>query len=88
MKLSLMLAYFYEKYGSLKAPMMAHILMNTVAVIMTELDAFRWMFAVPMRMVIITIACAAVGSSMLVFIQKIEHKPDAVVEGVEENNEQ
>ncbi len=68
-----LLAYLCEKSGSIKVPIMGHIAMNTTAVILTELDAFTWMFAVPVRMVIVTILCAAVGSSMLVILRKYEN---------------
>ena len=67
-----MLAYLCEKSGSVKVPIMAHMAMNMTAVILTELDAFTWMFAVPVRMVIITIVCAALGSSMLVLIRQTD----------------
>jgi membrane protease YdiL (CAAX protease family) len=67
-----MLAYLCEKSGSVKVPIIAHMAMNMTAVILTELDAFTWMFAVPVRMVIITIVCAALGSSMLVLIRQTD----------------
>ena len=67
-----MLAYFCEKFSTIKAPILAHVLMNITAVILTELDAFTWMFAVPVRMVVITIACAFVASSMFVMLRKEE----------------
>ena len=72
----LMLAYFYEKFGTLKAPILGHVVINIVAVVLTEVDAFTWMFAVPIRMAVITIVCAALGSSMFVLIRRIEEKPD------------
>lgn len=68
----IMLAYFCEKSGSVKLPVIAHMAMNITAVILTKLDAYKWMFAVPTRMVIITIICAAIGSSMLVLIRQKE----------------
>lgn len=66
----LMLGYLCEKFGTMKAPILAHVVINTVAVILTELDAFTWMFKVPVRMVIITIACAFVASSMFVLLRQ------------------
>lgn len=69
----ILLAYFCEKSGDIKLPIMGHIAMNITAVIFTELDAFTWMFAVPIRMVIVTIICAAIGSTMLVFLRKCEN---------------
>lgn len=71
----LLLGYLYEKYGSLKAPILAHMLMNIVSCILTEADVFTWMFSESMRVTVITAACAAIGSTMYLFISKIEEKP-------------
>ena len=68
----ILLAYVYEKYGSMKAPILAHMLMNTVACVLTGVEGFEWMFTQPMRMAVITIACAAIGSTMFLFIRDIE----------------
>lgn len=67
-----LLAWLYEKYGSIKAPILAHILMNIVVCIMKEADAFTWMFSKTMRMAAITVGCAALASIMFLLIQKIE----------------
>ncbi len=72
----LLLAYLYEKYGSMKAPIFAHMLMNIVACVLTDLDGFTWMFVKPMRMAVITIACAAIASTMFLFIRDIAEKPE------------
>lgn len=72
----LLLAYLYEKYGSLKAPILAHVLMNVVACIITEVDGFTWMFQQPIRVGIITVVCAAIASSMFVLIREIDEKPE------------
>ena len=72
----LLMAYLYEKYGSIKAPIFAHMLMNIVACILTEVDGFTWMFVKPVRMAIITIACAAIASTMFLFIRDINEKPE------------
>ena len=71
----ILLAYLYEKYGSVKAPILAHICMNCVAIILTEAEVFVWMFQNILRMGVITVACAAIASTMFLFIQKIEEKP-------------
>lgn len=70
----LLLAYLYEKYGSMKAPIFAHMLMNIVAVVLTDVGGFTWMFVKPIRMAVITIACAAVASTMFLFIRDIQEK--------------
>ena len=82
----LLLAYLYEKYGSLKAPMLAHILMNVVVCVLSDVNAFTWMFSQPIRMALITIVCAAIGSSVFLAVRRIDEKPDipeTVVEEVE-----
>lgn len=72
----LLLAYLYEKYGSLKAPILAHVLMNIVVCVLSDVNAFTWMFSQPIRMAIITIACAMIGSSVFLLIQQIDEKPE------------
>ena len=72
----LLLAYLYEKYGSIKAPILAHMIMNIVACVLTDVDAFTWMFTEPIRMAVITIACAAIASTMFLFIREIDEKPE------------
>lgn len=73
----ILLAYLYEKYGSVKAPIFAHMLMNTVICILTELDAFTWMFSRSIVMAVITIGSAALGSTVLLFVQRIDERPFA-----------
>lgn len=67
--------YLYEKYGSVKAPMFAHIASNILSVLLTEFNAMEWMTAEPVRIGTITVACASIASAMYVWIQKIEEKP-------------
>ena len=76
----ILLAYLYEKYGSLKAPILAHMLMNTVACILTEVDVFTWIFSEKIRIAVITIGCATIASIMYLYIQKIEEKPQVLQE--------
>ena len=70
-----LLAYIYEKYGSIKAPILAHIMMNMAALILSEANMFVWMFSDILRMGIITVACGTIASTAFLFIQKIEEKP-------------
>lgn len=76
----ILLAYLYEKYGSLKAPILAHMLMNTVACILTEADVFTWIFSEKIRVAVITIGCAMIASIMYLSVQKIEEKPQILQE--------
>lgn len=60
-------AYLYEMYGSLKAPVIAHMVINTVVVAFTALDIFTWMFSDLLRVGIVTVMCAAAASTLFVF---------------------
>ncbi len=71
-----LLAYLYEKYGSMKAPILAHVLINITAVFLTDTNAIAWMFEQPMRMAIITIVCAGAAAAVLLLIQGIDEKPE------------
>ena len=73
--LGMMLAYVYEKYGSLKAPVAAHMSMNLLSVLATRYGLYNWMLKDNIRIGIITVVCAAVASTMFVIIQRIEEKP-------------
>ncbi|MGN1267114.1 MAG: lysostaphin resistance A-like protein [Dorea sp.] len=74
--MGMMFAYLYEKYGSFKAPVIAHIAANLLSVFCTEYNSFNWIFQDTMRVGLITIACAAIASTMYVFITRIEEKPE------------
>lgn len=76
----ILLGYLYEKYGSLKAPVLAHMMMNIVACLLTEADVFTWMFSETTRMAIITVGCASIASIMFLYILKIEEKPPILQE--------
>lgn len=66
-----MLAYVYEKFGSFKAPVFMHMIMNCTACIVTAADGFTWMFSQPLRMGIITVVCALVAAVMFVLIREL-----------------
>ena len=74
--LGMMLAYVYEKYGSVKAPILAHMTMNLLSVTATKIGLMDWMMEDIMRVGTVTVICAAVAATMFVFIQRIEEKPD------------
>lgn len=83
----MMLCYVYEKYGSVKAPMAAHIVMNLIAVAATQYRLFDWMLQDKMRVSLITVACSALAASMFVLIQRIDEK-GAPSEGETEDPEE
>ena len=76
----MMLSYVYEKYGSVKAPILAHIVANLISVVFTEYEVFSFITEDIMRIGIVTAGCAALASTMFVLIQRIEEKPDVLEE--------
>lgn len=84
--LGLTFCYLYEKYGSVKAPVFAHISSNVVSVLLTEMKAMEWMAEEPVRIGIITVICASAASTMYVLIQRIEEKPDKTEKKEENEN--
>ena len=78
--LGMFLAYFYEKYGSLKAPVLLHILVNSVSIIITKTGILVWLCSDFMRMAVCFIGCAFIGAVAFVRIQKIEMKTEVQVE--------
>ncbi len=86
--LGFVFCYLYEKYGSVKAPILAHVVSNTFSVALTNTDILGWMAEDSMRMGMVTVLCAAISSTAYVLIQRIDEKPDtgeAASEGKEEN---
>ena len=74
--LGIVFCYLYEKYGSVKAPVFAHMTANVFAVFMTHFHAMEWMQEEPLKMGVITVVCASVASSMYVLIQRIDEKQE------------
>ena len=52
------------------------MLMNIVSCVLTDINGFTWMFVKPIRMAVITIVCAAIASTMFLFIRDIDEKPE------------
>lgn len=67
--LGLMLSYLYEKTGSIKAPVLLHIVLNSGSVVFTQLGVFWWLGADPMRMAGAAIGGAFICSVVFVGIQ-------------------
>ena len=70
--MAVVFAFVYEKYGSVKAPIIAHISANVAAIFATHYELFDWVMADQMRSGLFTVACAAIAASMYVFIQRME----------------
>ena len=74
------MAWLYEKYGSLKAPILFHVCANLVSVIATEADIFTWIFQSYIRVVVTTVACAACGAASYVKIRNVFMEPQKDIE--------
>ncbi|WP_251389877.1 CPBP family intramembrane glutamic endopeptidase [Mediterraneibacter agrestimuris] len=74
--LGLFLAYFYEKFGSLKAPVLLHVMVNMVSIVLTKTGVLIWMCSDFMRMAVCVVGCAFAGAVAFVRIQKIENKTE------------
>lgn len=66
--LGLLFCFLYEKYGSLKAAVLGHMTANLVSVLATEFDFLLWMFQSPLRVGIITVICAALSATIIVWL--------------------
>lgn len=78
--LGIFLAYVYEKLGSLKAPVLLHILVNVVSIVATKTGVLVWLCSSVMRMAVCIIGCAFIGAIAFVKIQKIDEKPEIHVD--------
>jgi len=74
--MALVFAFLYEKYGSVKAPIIAHITANIFSVLATHFKTFDWIMADSMRGGVITVACATIAASMYVFIQRMDDETE------------
>lgn len=69
--LGVLLSYLYEKFGSFRAPVALHILLNMGSVVFTELGVFHWLAGSPARIAGAVIAGAFLCSVMFVMIQRM-----------------
>lgn len=69
--LGLMLAYVYEKFGSFCAPLILHILMNTVSLALTWAGGFAFLSRDPLLLAAAAVGGAFICSVMFVLIQRI-----------------
>ena len=45
--LGILLCYVYEKFGSMKAPIMLHVVLNLGSLIFTDIGVFNWLAREP-----------------------------------------
>lgn len=68
----LMLAWIYEKYGCVLAPMLSHIIMNVTVCVLMKVNGFSWMLYTPARTMVVTLICVIIGIGLFVLIQKMD----------------
>lgn len=69
----ILLAYSYEVYESIKAPIFLHCAANICSVLLTECNGYDWIFVSPFRMGIVTVGCAFAASVFFVLIRNIDY---------------
>ena len=70
----LLLAYLYETFGSIVAPILAHMVMNITACVMTEFGVFSWVFAGAIRVIAVTVMCIIIAGAIFTYILNIDKK--------------
>lgn len=72
--LGVVFAWLYDVYKSIWAPILAHMIMNMSSIILSKANVFDWIFEEPMRMGLITVACATGTAVIYVMITNIMTK--------------
>lgn len=85
--LGTVLSYAYEKFGSITAPILMHMTVNLTSVLLTNLNGFGWLLAKPLRACFVTCACAFVGASIIVYLQRVEGRDYGTEEKKENKDE-
>ncbi len=67
-----LLAYLYEVYGKLWAPILAHMSMNIVANVMTEFGVFSWILSDIIKVIVATGVCTVIIMCITIRMQKME----------------
>lgn len=74
--MGLMLAYVCEKYGSVAAPITAHIAVNIVSILATYSQIYNWMMGSLLIVGVITVGCAVIAASAFLVIRGIDESPE------------
>ena len=72
--MGMMLGLVYEKYGSVLAPVCAHVTANVVSVIGTQYQWFDWIFGDVVRVGAVTVLCAAAASTVYIRMQRMDSR--------------
>ncbi len=74
--MGLMLAYVCEKYGTVAAPIAAHITVNLVSILATYFHVYNRIQENILIVGAVTVACAAGAAGMFLSVQRIDEKPE------------
>ncbi len=68
--LGILLCYIYEKFGSMKAPIMLHVVLNLGSLIFTDIGVFNWLAREPFKMAVAVIISTFICAACFVWIQR------------------
>jgi hypothetical protein len=69
----LLLVYVYEKYGSMRAPIVLHAVLNMTSVLISKTGGFDWMFTDMIRVCVITVIGGMLLGFCLMYLVGIKH---------------
>lgn len=84
--LGILLCYVYEKFGSIKAPILLHMSLNIGSVVFTEVGVFHWLGENWLRMGLAVIGTAFVCSVAFVCIQRVSGPVQIIQKPSSEDN--
>lgn len=76
--MGLLLGYLYEKFGSVLAPVIAHMTANLITVLASEYGFFEWEISDIRLIGVITVVCAVCSSIVYLLISAIDEKPEVI----------
>lgn len=68
----MLLVYVYEKFGSMWAPAITHMVLNITSVCVSKTGVFTWLFQDMMRVCVVTVAGGALLGFCLLFLVRME----------------
>ena len=68
--LGILLGYVYEKFGSMKAPITLHVVLNLGSLIFTDIGVFNWLAREPFKMAVAVIISTFICAACFVWIQR------------------
>ena len=74
--MGILLAYLYEKFGSVLAPIAAHMTANLITVLGSEYGVFQWEMADIRIIGVVTVVSAVLASIVYLQIKNMDEKPE------------